>query len=423
MSKNSTDEFIKEQISGNLEKIEKMLGDLDIPYTDQLEGEVQTLRTLLAEQRPPRLALVGRRGSGKSSLINAIFNERVADVGHEGAMTGEATWWPYSSEHGTIEVLDTRGLQEGSSPEKQVEEDTAIDSIRSALSDKPADAVLFLVKAKEVDSAIDSDIESLGNLTSWMEEKFGHQTPVLAVATHCDVVEPKKVELDDPDSFPREAVDEKEARIDRIRKDLERKLRTHERLNSDILNVVGVSSYVSWAEDGSMRFDDRWNIDEFTRYLVDDLPDQVRFELARLSQAKMLQRRIANRLVNACSVVSGAIGAAPTPVADIAPLTGLQVSLVLGIGYLSGRDFNTETALEFMGAMGVNTGAAFGFREAARALAQLVPVAGNAVSGAVAYGATYGLGKAAIKYFIGDADADEAKEVFEQASDEAEKDY
>ncbi|MFB6350365.1 MAG: hypothetical protein ABEN55_11820, partial [Bradymonadaceae bacterium] len=64
--------------------------------------------------------------------------------------------------------------------------------------------------------------------------------------------------------------------------------------------------------------------------------------------------------------------------------------------------------------MGLNAGAAFGFREAARALVQLIPVAGNAISGAIAFGATYGLGKAAIAYFIGDADEEEAREIFEE---------
>lgn len=46
-----------------------------------------------------------------------------------------------------------------------------------------------------------------------------------------------------------------------------------------------------------------------------------------------------------------------------------------------------------MGALGVNAGAAFEAREAARALAQLIPVAGSAILGAVAYGTTHGIGK------------------------------
>ncbi|MFB6350366.1 MAG: hypothetical protein ABEN55_11825, partial [Bradymonadaceae bacterium] len=65
---------------------------------------------------------------------------------------------------------------------------------------------------------------------------------------------------------------------------------------------------------------------------------------ARLSQVKFVQRKMASRLVHAASVICGAIGAAPTPLADIAPITGAQVSMVVGIGYLSGRDLDMKAA-------------------------------------------------------------------------------
>jgi uncharacterized protein (DUF697 family) len=82
-----------------------------------------------------------------------------------------------------------------------------------------------------------------------------------------------------------------------------------------------------------------------------------------------------------------------------------------------------EAATEFIAAMGVNAGAAFGFRQAARALVQFVPIAGNAVSAAIAYGATYALGKAAIAYFIGDADEEEARDIFERQKAEAKNEF
>ncbi|MFW5968700.1 MAG: hypothetical protein ACOCV2_14345, partial [Persicimonas sp.] len=80
-------------------------------------------------------------------------------------------------------------------------------------------------------------------------------------------------------------------------------------------------------------------------------------------------------------------------------------------------------AVEFIGAMGVNAGAAYGLRQLARSLVKLLPVAGSAVSAAVAYGGTYALGRAAVAYFIGDADKEAAREVFEEVKEEAADEY
>jgi len=38
------------------------------------------MKELLIDARAPKLLLVGPRGSGKSSLINAIFGEYVAEI-------------------------------------------------------------------------------------------------------------------------------------------------------------------------------------------------------------------------------------------------------------------------------------------------------------------------------------------------------
>lgn len=419
----SHSEDVRKDISKALRHLEALIDDMDIPFARKLKGELGEIRRFLTEHRPPRLALVGRRGAGKSSLVNALFGEQVAEVGHEGATTGEGTWWNYEGRLGSIEVLDTRGLQEGSTPEKASRSESAKESILRALAKKQADTVLFLVKATEVDAAIDADIDALEEISDWLEDEYGHQPPIVAVATHCDVLEPKKVELHAPEDFPEQDVEEKRQRVKDITADLKQKLRARRSLRDQLVTAIGVSSYMSWRSDGSLRADDRWQIRELTEFLIDELPDQAKFELARLAQVKFLQRRIASRVVNATSTLCAGIAATPIPVADVAPITAAQVSMVIGVGYLSGRDLDMKGALEFMGAMGVNVGAAWGFRQAARSLVKLLPIAGNAVSAAVAFGGTYALGKAAIAYFIGEADEEEAKEIFHESRDDAADEY
>ena len=97
------------------------------------------------------------------------------------------------------------------------------------------------------------------------------------------------------------------------------------------------------------------------------------------------------------------------------PITSLQIVLVSGIAYISGRALDTKIAGEFLSALGVNVGAAFVLREAARALVKFVfPGAGSAVSGAVAFAGTMAIGAAARAYFVHGEPIDRARKIFKE---------
>src|SRR5215212_6181298 len=148
----------REVIAENIRRIEEMLRFLPLSdaTVNDLRAKIGLLRTILLEQRAPAFALVGRRGAGKSSLVNALFSARVAEVGHVKAQTGRGKWFDYASERGTIAVLDTRGIQEGSRPQLEDAARDAVASILTPLKRKVPDVILFLVKATEVDSGIDA---------------------------------------------------------------------------------------------------------------------------------------------------------------------------------------------------------------------------------------------------------------------------
>jgi uncharacterized protein (DUF697 family) len=72
--------------------------------------------------------------------------------------------------------------------------------------------------------------------------------------------------------------------------------------------------------------------------------------------------------------------------------------------------------------MGVNVGAAFLFREGARALIKFVfPGAGSMVSGAVAFAGTLAIGAAAREYFLRGGSIEDAKRVFAKEKKKAQK--
>ena len=383
-----------------LKRLERHLDKLPSTLTGRVQDHLAELRALLLEKRPARLALVGRRGSGKSSLINALFGEEVAAVGHETAQTGAARWYDYQSDLGTLEVLDTRGLQEGSPPAEADAAESPEASIRAALSDTAPDVLLFLVKAQEVDAAIDGDLEALASLSDHVKHVHGHRPPIVGVVTHCDLLEPQYVRLHQPETESAAELQEKQERVEAVQAHLTTKMESYPSVAESVVRTFGVALYQSWDAEGRRRADARWQVEALVEYLLTQLPDAAQVEFARLSRLQALRKLIANRLTHSTAMVCAGIAATPTPLADIAPITTAQVFLVMGIGYLGGRRMDLEAAREFLAAAGVNVGAGFVLREAARALVQVVPGFGQAVSASVAYAGTYAVGTAATSYFL-----------------------
>jgi len=130
------------------------------------------------------------------------------------------------------------------------------------------------------------------------------------------------------------------------------------------------------------------------------MPNEARVEMARIAHDRAVQTEIAQTLVKSTTAICAAIGAQPIPLADLPVLTALQLLMVSGVMYISGRERSVRAATEFVTALGVNVGAGMILREGARALLKFFPGWGNIVCGAVAGAGTYAIGRAAIVYFL-----------------------
>src|SRR5690625_5134510 len=98
--------------------------------------EVGKLRSFIVDARPARIAIVGRRGAGKSSLINAIFGEEKAEVGDYKSQTGTGKWYLFENELGGIDILDSRGLGESHRPEEAAYRETPLEEVTDSIKNK-----------------------------------------------------------------------------------------------------------------------------------------------------------------------------------------------------------------------------------------------------------------------------------------------
>jgi predicted GTPase len=407
----------KERMAHVVENLEKFLEKSGIPMSDELKRNVQELRELFIEQRAPRMILIGRRGCGKSSLINALFAEQVAEVGHEKSKTGAAKWHTYHGRFGALDILDTRGLQEGSDPDLADDAASPLDSILHAIKPTPPDLILFVIKAKEIDAAISGDLDGLLAVVEFVQRTHGYKVPIFGVISQADELEPKDAPLHAPHEA--EHPDDIADKLDRVHKVedlLRRQLAAYSKLKDHVAGVIAVSSYMRFRRDGSLHKDERWQIDKLVQYLSAELPNQARIDLARLSQVQAVQIKIADRLTTIQASVTAGVALIPIPVADIGLITPIQTALIAGIAYIAGREMTLKTAGEFLAAIGGNMGIAFGLREVARQLVKLIPGLGSAISAGVAAAGTYGVGKASTAYFIRQESAERAKNIMHEQS-------
>jgi uncharacterized protein (DUF697 family) len=122
--------------------------------------------------------------------------------------------------------------------------------------------------------------------------------------------------------------------------------------------------------------------------------DEKGYSLA--AKLPVLRPAVCEAIVRRFSRQNGILGAAIfIPGADFPVLTLNQVRMVFRIAAAYGEEIDRERAVELLGVVG----AGLGFRAVARQALGVVPVAGWAVKGGIAYAATRALGEAAIAYF------------------------
>lgn len=377
----------------------------------KIKEEIIGLQSFVVGARPARIAIVGRRGAGKSSLINAIFGEERAEVGDYKSQTGSGEWYLFENSLGGIDILDTRGLGESHAPEESAAAATPLEELKAAIAEKCPDVILFLSKGKEVGARIDEDLQQLQQLKTEIKRKHDYDVPIVGIVTQVDELAPASISQP-PFDHPKK-LENIQATVDILEDKLVEIITTP-------VTVIPVSAYVEY-EDGVMTYDRRWNIDVLLDYLITELPKEAQVIIAKLSKVKSVQKKLSRNIAKSVMGVTGLVGASPVPLADMPIITGLQVSMIGTIAMISGQKLNRRTIVEFLGAMGVNVGVGVALRTISRQLVKFVPGAGSVISAGIASAGTYALSEAAISYFIDKKSKAEAKKLYKAEFDKRRK--
>jgi len=354
-----------------VERLEGLLGKLPETIRKPILHELTPLKELFLQQRPPRLFFMGSSKVPISDAIETLFaaaaSQKVA-----GATTEDGHWRDVSlNDYGTISILDARDVDV-----------TRNSRIQAELNRQPPDIVFFWDNGESTKNSRESDVQDLTDVLEW-NDNSGVKAKVIGI------------------TFVKRSAARNEAKDDEsIEPETHSLLKT--KPGDRFLGVF----YFSSAKDSSKESQHLMSI------LAREVPNEARVEMIRISRDREAQREVAQILVKSTAAVCTAIGAQPIPLADLPILTTLQLLMVSGIMYVSGRERSLRAATEFIGALGANVGIGMLFREGTRALLKFFPGWGNVICGMVAGAGTYAVGRAAIVFFLEGMSLKDARRVY-----------
>ncbi len=369
---------------------------------------VSPIKDIFLKQRPPRFALTGDAAVSHAGLVNAIFSAPVAPFEPASASAGAppppAGWQnltrPGGGSGGVVRVLDTRGPA-GSQPAEVT---------RGALAELAPDLFLFLqTPALADESELSAQLDHLEHAIDFSDARHEVRPHIVGLVVAHDETALARGSNDDNDG---------EDALNAARTRLHAALTRRPRLRDRLVPTQAVATFMRFRLDGTFdpESDRRRHIHALVDTLCAELPDEAKLEMARLSGAREAQAKIAATLTKSIAAASGALGIQPIPLADMPFLLAFQTMLVSGIIYISGEELNAKLAGRFLTTMGVSVGIGMALREGARAAAKFVPGWGNAVSGLVAAGGTYAIGRAATAHFIEGVPLPDTKKIFKRAN-------
>jgi uncharacterized protein (DUF697 family) len=336
----------------------------------------------------------GKTGSGKSTLINAVFGQDIAPTGIGKPVTKGMNYYLHSN--GFLGVFDSEGFETG----------TSGDSILSGLE--------RIVSAKNSEP-LDQRIHAVWYVVRWSDRRFEKAQsqfiralrtmglPVLIVMTQVPALEENDHIVIHPEAIE----------------------------FSEYIASIGLPTQI----DGKVYLTNALP-DPFTQSIVFGLvdlvaathqviPEAVANALTAAQQVDVRRKKeAAAAVIKQAALVSGGIGAVPIPIADAALLVPHQVAMIARITAIYGLPQSRARALSIAGAAILTGGATQAGRYAVTQMLRFVPggyIAGSAISATVAASLTRAIGIAWSKvceYALTLPPADQAEFLHERVKDQ-----
>lgn len=313
-------------------------------FTDSFRGEFERASEQLGRFN---LAIFGKTGVGKSTLINAIFGEDVAGTGIGEPVTRGSHL--YLDKRARLGIVDTEGLEVGRDNKKLIGDlRKLIKTTRRLPLTEQVHLAWYCVRPMDRRFE-ESEAEFIREL-----DRLG--VPVLLVLT--------QVPRDDQGRFHPDAV----------------QMARH--ISELGLPIVGHPHMTNAMRD---RFTGQppHGLMELLRATFRTTPEAVHGALASAQRIDARAKaKVAQKAVTTAAATAAGVAAVPIPFADAAALVPIQLGMMARVAHLYNMPFDRAAML----AVASTSAATMGGRAAVTSLIKFIPGAGSAVGGAIGAG-------------------------------------
>lgn len=299
------------------------------------------------------IIVAGKTGVGKSTLINAVFKEKLAETGMGKPVT---THMRKISKKGIpLEIYDTRGLELGKDVQAEVKREV-VDTISAGLASKDINRAIHCIWYCINTASNRVEQEEIEWLRALSQENQKTQVPIIVVLTQ---------------SFSKKKAEEmKQALL---------------KENLDIIQVIPVLAEDYEIEDLGVA--KSYGLDVLIKVMGEALPDELMTTLQHVQIASLEEKKRHARSVVAGAVLAAAgEGAVPIPFADCALIIPTQVSMIAGITVIFGFDVNKSMLTALLTSTLGSGGATLLGRTVVANLTKLIPGAGSIAGAAISAG-------------------------------------
>lgn len=307
------------------------------------------------------IALVGKTGVGKSTLINAIFNEDLAETGIGRPITQHSK--EYTKEGSLYSILDTKGFELENYQAILEELKETINERKTGDPKTHIHIVWFCVRSYDMRFE-----EAERNFV----EEISKNVPVIIVMTQC---ERKNQEF-----------------FDKIAEDATSAKKIIRVLAQDIV------------EDGNIE-KKAYGLNELTEATYQLIPEALQSAFASAQKINLeLKKKDAKKAITSSAAAAAAACVVPLPFADSAALAPIQMAMLASITHIMGLELSKGfISTLFSSAVGIS-GATLAGRAIVTGILKFIPgagtVLGTAIGAATASSLTTLMGEAYLKALI-----------------------
>lgn len=313
---------------------------------DAINQNVRDLKKL-------NIAVVGKTGVGKSTLINSVFREDLAAVGIGQPVTSKIR--KYFKKDFPLTIYDTPGFELGKDEQENVKNEL-LDIIKTGNMGKDVNEAIHCIWYCINTTTSRIEPEEIKWLRSFSSENRVTQVPIIVVLTQ---------------ACPKQRGRDMKAAV--------------EAENLDVISVIPVL-----AQD--MDFDGEYlvkayGLDTLIDIMSKTLPTELEKTLQNVQKASIeAKKKYAQGIV--ATAVAAAMGEAaiPVPFADATMLVPTQISMIAGITAVFGLDVNKSFITAVISATLGSSGATVLGRTVVSNILKLVPGVGSVAGGAISAG-------------------------------------